>query len=105
MVITPSLLGLVVSGILTLVAVVYLLMNYSVLKTGEMIMVLFLLAIAIGMHSTVHYLQEKRGFNPLGFVSGAGGCPCGPVCSCAVKRTGGCPCGMKCLCATHRPVL
>lgn len=112
--ITPSLLGLFVSGLLTVFAVLYVVMNYKTLSSPDMAMVLLLLAIAVGIHSLLHYFQERRGFNPLAMVvatkeeemSPMARCPCGAGCGCG-KEGGGvaCPCGLKCPCQTHRPVL
>jgi predicted RND superfamily exporter protein len=102
--VTPSLLGLVASGLLTLFAVLYVVMNYKTLSSPDMAMVLLLLAIAVGIHSLLHYFQERRGFNPLAMVVATKeetGCPC----DCA-KGTGvACSCGLKCPCQTHRPLL
>lgn len=102
--VTPSLLGLFVSGLLTLFAVLYVVMNYRTLSSPDMAMVLLLLAIAVGIHSLLHYFQERRGFNPLAMVVATKeelSCPCG----CARGAGVACPCGLKCPCQTHRPVL
>lgn len=109
--VTPSLLGLFVSGLLTLFAVLYVVMNYRTLSSPDMAMVLLLLAIAVGIHSLLHYFQERRGFNPLAMVVATKeekeelSCPCGPGCGCARGAGVACPCGLKCPCQTHRPVL
>ena len=106
--VTPSLLGLFVSGLLTLFAVLYVVMNYKTLSSPDMAMVLLLLAIAVGIHSLLHYFQERRGFNPLAMVVATKeelSCPCGPGCGCARGAGVACPCGLKCPCQTHRPVL
>lgn len=110
--VTPSLLGLVASGLLTLFAVLYVVMNYKTLSSPDMAMVLLLLAIAVGIHSLLHYFQERRGFNPLAMVVAkeeemrpAVGCPCGAGCECGKGAGVACPCGLKCPCQTHRPLL
>jgi hypothetical protein len=109
--VTPSLLGLVASGLLTLFAVLYVVMNYKTLSSPDMAMVLLLLAIAVGIHSLLHYFQERRGFNPLAMVVATKeetegmSCPCGAGCGCGKGDKVACPCGLKCPCQTHRPLL
>lgn len=66
--VTPSLLGLFFSGILTFVAVIYFLMNYTKFNPYQTSIALFILSIAITAHAILHYFQEQKGFNPIRFL-------------------------------------
>lgn len=61
---TPSFLGLVASGFLTGLAILYLLLNANAIPVKDMATLLFLLSIAVSLHATLHFHQESRGFNP-----------------------------------------
>lgn len=63
--ITPSFVGLMMNGLLTFVATIMLIINWNRIRNPYAVILLFLLAISIGIHSILHFLQETKGFNPL----------------------------------------
>jgi hypothetical protein len=62
----PSLLGMFFSGILLLVSVILLIMQYKFLKGVDMLYLTLLFSIAIAIHSVLHMKAEIHyDFNPL----------------------------------------
>ena len=62
----PSFLGLVITGFMTLFAVILIIMYYDTLKKAELIYIVLLLSISIGIHSLLHANEEIYfNFNPL----------------------------------------
>ncbi|QIG60193.1 hypothetical protein [Dishui Lake large algae virus 1] len=62
----PSFLGLVATGLLNLVAVILILVNFKVMSAVMFVQVILLLCISIGIHSQLHFNEELYyKFNPL----------------------------------------
>ena len=63
---TPSFLGLIISGFLNLIAIILIIVNFNVITSAMFVQFVLLLAISIGIHSVLHFQQEVHfGFNPL----------------------------------------
>jgi len=62
----PSFASLAITGILIFVAIVMTIMNFNALKIYETIMILFLMAISIGIHGIQHFNEDLfYDYNPL----------------------------------------
>jgi hypothetical protein len=63
---TPSFLGLIITGFLNLLAVILLIIHFTSINSVLLIQYVLLLCISIGIHSILHFQQEiERDFNPL----------------------------------------
>lgn len=62
----PSFLAFMLNGLLLGLSVVMFALNYKTIDTNSSIMIILVMSIAIGVHSMLHYREEKDyGFNPL----------------------------------------
>jgi hypothetical protein len=62
----PSFFSFGFQGILLLIIAVMFYQNYNTLNNKEIITYLLLASISIGIHSSLHYREEKDfGFNPM----------------------------------------
>lgn len=62
----PSFIAFMFNGILLGIALVIFLYNYKSFDNKEILTLVLLGSIAVGMHSILHYREEKDyGFNPL----------------------------------------
>lgn len=62
----PSFLGFMLNGLLLGIGIIMFAINYKTLDTNYSILIILILSIAIGVHSMLHYREEKDyGFNPL----------------------------------------
>ena len=62
----PSFFAFVLNGLLLGVAIIMFAMNYKTLDTKNSIVIILILSIAVGIHSMLHYREEKDyKFNPL----------------------------------------
>lgn len=63
----PSFLGFVIQGLLIGIFFILFIRNYNNLTSKEIMGLTLLASIAIGVHSMIHYREEKDyGFNPIG---------------------------------------
>ena len=62
----PSFLGFLFNGLLLGLGILLFVVNYNKLKPKYIIMTILIMSIAVGVHSMLHYREEKDyGFNPL----------------------------------------
>lgn len=62
----PSFLGLILTGLLNLVAVILVAVNFNAIPAVMFIKIILLFCISIGIHSMLHFQEELYyGFNPL----------------------------------------
>ena len=65
----PSFYAHILNALFLLIAIIYLFMNYSQIKTKQMIIIVLLFSIAIGIHGLSHLgLEYIYGFNPLNLL-------------------------------------
>lgn len=63
---TPSFIGLCITGLLILIALIYIVKFYKRIDNANWIIVILLLTIAIGIHSMLHaYAEERLDWNPI----------------------------------------
>ena len=63
---TPSFIGLITTGLLLLITIVLIFVNYKRINGKEWISIFLLLTIAIGVHSILHaYVEERLDWNPM----------------------------------------
>jgi hypothetical protein len=67
----PSFIGFIFQGIMFLIFIILFLKNYDILDKKDLVYISLITTIAIGVHSMIHYTEEKdNNFNPfvlLGF--------------------------------------
>lgn len=62
----PSFLGLILTGLLNLLAIILVAVNFNAISPVMFIQVILLFCISIGIHSMLHFHEELYyGFNPL----------------------------------------
>lgn len=62
----PSFIGSVINGLVATIATILFLMHYKTMSNESIIQILFLMSIAIGIHSLLHHYEEiYYGYNPL----------------------------------------
>ncbi len=62
----PSFLGLAITGILSLIALIVYIIYFKTFTIWEHVQILLLLAVAFGVHSILHEFEEIHyDFNPL----------------------------------------
>jgi hypothetical protein len=65
-IVRPSFLGFILNGLLLGIAFIIFILNYKNIGIENMIIILLVMSTAVGMHSILHYREEKDyGFNPI----------------------------------------
>jgi uncharacterized membrane protein len=65
-IVRPSFLGFMLNGLLLGIGFIIFVLNYKKIGIKNMIIILLVMSIAVGIHSMLHYREEKDyGFNPI----------------------------------------